>query len=195
MEKPKYLTALPIFEELRGERVLLRPYRLDDSDDMYAAIEASRDHLRPWMPWADQSAEQQRDWLVHRIASWLLREDLIVGIWEAATGRSLGGSGLHGINWEIGAFEIGYWLRADAEGKGYMTETVRLLTDYAFDMLDANRVAIRCDAENRRSAAVAARLGFVREGCLRSDTRTADGTLRDTLVFSLIRSDPRWPTH
>jgi RimJ/RimL family protein N-acetyltransferase len=52
---------------------------------------------------------------------------------------------------------------------------------------------IRCDARNTRSAAVAERLGFVREAHLRNEARSTDGELRDTLVFSLIPSDPRWP--
>jgi RimJ/RimL family protein N-acetyltransferase len=74
-----------------------------------------------------------------------------------------------------------------------MTEAVRLLTDFAFDHLAANRVMIRCDARNTRSAAVAQRLGFILEGRMRCDNVAPDGQLRDTLVFSLVRDDARWP--
>jgi RimJ/RimL family protein N-acetyltransferase len=71
---------------------------------------------------------------------------------------------------------------------------VKLLTDFAFTSLGAQRVMIRCDARNTRSAAVAERLGFVREAHLRNELRThTDSELRDTLIFSLIPSDPRWP--
>ena len=52
---------------------------------------------------------------------------------------------------------------------------------------------IRCDARNTRSAAVAERLGFVREALLRNE-RDPHGELRDTLVFSLTPDDPRWPS-
>ena len=182
-----------MFDELRGERVLVRPYRADDADDLYAAIEASRDHLRPYMPFADETEAELRDWLAHAMARWLLREELTVGVWEIANGRYLGGSGLRPHDWSIGFFEIGYWLRADAEGHGYMAETVRLLTDYAFTSLGANRVQIRCDARNTRSAAVAERCGFVREALLRNDSRGADGTLRSTLVFALTPDDRPHP--
>jgi len=178
-----------MFDELRGERVLVRPYRADDADDLYAAIEASRDHLRPYMPFADETEAELRDWLAHAMARWLLREELTVGVWEIANGRYLGGSGLRPHDWSIGFFEIGYWLRADAEGHGYMAETVRLLTDYAFTSLGANRVQIRCDARNTRSAAVAERCGFVREALLRNDSRGADGSLRSTLVFAQTPDD------
>jgi ribosomal-protein-serine acetyltransferase len=186
-----YRTLIPLFEELRGERVIVRPYRESDAQALFEAIGESRDHLRPWMPFADahQTIEETRDWLIHEAANWMLRENMVVGIWDVATNRYLGGSGLHIRNWEGGYFEIGYWLRASAEGRGYITETVRLLTDYAFSTLAAQRVEIRCDERNTRSAAVPRRLGFVQEGRLRNDERATDGTLRTTLIFALTPAD------
>lgn len=198
MNFPKYHTLIPLFDELRGSRVVVRPYRLDDADQIFAAVEESRQHLWPWLPWVaqHQTIEDTRDFILRTQARWLLREDMTVGFFEAESGRYLGGSGLHprGNAWDVPALEIGYWVRASAEGHGYVAETVRLLADYAFNSLGAQRVMIHCDARNTRSAAVAERLGFVREALLRHDARAADGELRDTLVFSLIPSDPRWPS-
>ena len=184
----KYRTLIPFFEELRGERIIVRPYRESDAQDLFEAIAESRDHLRPWMPFADahQTVEESRDWIIHTIAHWLLREDMTMGIWEATTNHYLGGTGLHVHSWDTGYFEIGYWIRASAGGQGYITEAVRLLANYAFDTLKATRLEIRCDELNVRSAAIPQRLGFVREGCLRNDMTAPDGRIRNTLVFSLI---------
>ena len=196
MELPKHKTLIPLFEELRGPRVVVRPYRLEDADELFAAVEESRQHIWPWLPWGDQhqSVDDSRDFILRSQAKWLLREgDLNVGIFAADSGRYLGGAGLHIRGWDVPAFEIGYWLRGSAEGHGYMAEAVKLLTDFAFNTLGAQRVFIRCDARNTRSAAVAERLGFVREAHLRNEVRDATGELRDTLIFSLIPSDPRWP--
>lgn len=196
MELPKHKTLIPLFEELRGPRVVVRPYRLEDADQLFAAVEESRQHLWPWMPWVTQhqTIEDTRDVILRTQAEWLLRENMTVGFFEAESGRYLGGSGLHVRGWDVPAFEIGYWIRASAEGHGYVAETVRLLADFAFDSLGAQRVMIRCDARNTRSAAVAERLGFVREARLRNEVRThTDSALRDTLVFSLTPDDPRWP--
>ena len=191
MSPKTYRTFMPMFEELRGERVVVRPYCESDAQSVYEAIGESRDHLRPWMPFADahQTVEESRDWLIHVMAKWLLRKDFVVGIWDAASDRYLGSSGLHPRDWEIRHFEIGYWVRSSAEGHGYITETVQLLTDYAFNTLQANRVQIRCDEKNARSAAVARRLGFVQEALLRNHDAAPDGSLRNTLVFSLIPTD------
>jgi RimJ/RimL family protein N-acetyltransferase len=192
---PRYRSSIPIFDDLRGERVVLRGWGVADAEALREAIADSRDHLRPWMPFADehQSVEETRDWIVHSMARQLLRESFDQGIWELEGGRLLGGIGADPQDWAIPSFEIGYWLRASAEGHGYMTEAVRLLTDCLFIRLEAQRVQIRCDARNRRSAAVPRRLGFVAEGCLRNYARATDGSLEDTLVFALIASDPRWP--
>jgi RimJ/RimL family protein N-acetyltransferase len=195
MGAPRHLTLIPLFDELRGERVVVRPYRLEDAPDLFEAVAESRDHLRPWLPFADQhqSVEESRDFITRATAEWLLREDMNVALADATTGRFVGGSGLHPHDWDARVFEIGYWVRATAQGKGYVTEAVRLLTDFAFERLAANRVFIRCDARNARSAAVAERLGFVREALLRNEMRAVDGALRNTLIYALIPSDPRWP--
>lgn len=188
-----YQTLIPVFDELRTDRVIVRPYRAADAESLCAAIAESRDHLRPWLSFADahQTVEESRDWIIHQEARWLLREHLGLSLWDVAHPACfLGGLGIHPHNWAIRHFEIGYWLRKSAAGQGYMTEAVRLLTDYAFTSLGANRIQIRCDERNTASAGVARRVGYVPEGCLRNDSRAADGTVRNTLVFSRIPGDP-----
>ncbi|HLI70823.1 MAG TPA: GNAT family N-acetyltransferase [Ktedonobacteraceae bacterium] len=184
-------TLIPLFEELHGEHVLVRPYRESDAQALFEAVTESRDHLRPWLPFADahQTVEESRDWIIHVMAEWLIRTNLTVSIWEISTNRFVGGSGLHPHDWEIRYFEIGYWLRASATGHGYVTEAVKLLTDFAFARLAATRVEIRCDERNVRSAAIPRRLGYVQEGLLRNNSLAPDGSLRNTLVFSLVRED------
>jgi RimJ/RimL family protein N-acetyltransferase len=189
-----YQTLIPLFEELNGEHVLVRPYRAEDAEDLRTAVEESREHLRPWLPFADlhQTVEETRDWILRGVAKRILREEIPGGIWERQSGRFLGGLGLHPRNWYTGYFEVGYWVRPSAEGHGYVSEAVRLVTDYLFAHLEATRVEIRCNALNTRSANVARRLGFVQEGYLRHHMRAPDdGEVRDTLVFARIPSDPR----
>lgn len=196
MDRPPYRTLIPLFDELRSDRIVVRPYVLDDAPDLFEAVAESRDHIRPWLPFADahQTLEETRDWITRQLASWLLRDNMNMSIWEASSGgRFLGGTGLHPHNWDIRYLEIGYWLRASAEGHGYMTEAVRLLTDWTLTTLGANRLEIRCDERNTRSAAVARRLGYVQEARLRNDSTGPDGSLRNTLIFSRIAGEEPGP--
>jgi RimJ/RimL family protein N-acetyltransferase len=184
--------------QLLGPRVLLRPYREDDAQQLWDVIDSSREHLAPWMPWIQfyQSLEDARVQARRLAARWLMREELTMGIFERASGRLLGGSGLTRIDWTIRRFEIGYWLAPSAIGHGYVTETVQVLTRFAFAQLHANRVLIRMDVGNARSRAVPERLGFVYEGCLRNELPDSHGQPVDIDVFALLPDDYQrlnWP--
>ena len=183
---PPTLVDLPA--ELRGPRVLLRPYGVDDAEQLFAAIDESRDHLRPWMDWVDnnRSLDDVRDYCIRTQASWLLRSDLTLGIFDAANGRYLGGTGLHDPDWKLRAFEIGYWLRVTAVGQGYATESTRLLAEFALSSLRPRRVMLRCDARNEPSRRVAERAGFALEGRLRNVCIAPDGTVADDLVYAIV---------
>lgn len=183
------LVDLP--DELVGDRVVVRPYRPGDGAALFEAVEESREHIEPWLPWgkfhnnvAGSEACARR---FH--ANWQSRDDLTMSVWERSSRRFLGGTGLHRINWEVPSFEIGYWLRKSAEGHGYMTETVRLLVDLAFGTLSANRVYIQCAVDNVRSSAIPKRLGFVHEGTLCNYGRNTRGELYDLEVYAMTPAE------
>jgi RimJ/RimL family protein N-acetyltransferase len=117
--------------------------------------------------------------------------DYAYGVFEKSSGRYLGGTGLHRIDWSIPCFEIGYWLRVSAHGQGFITDSTRLLTKAAFETLGAARVEIRCDSSNAKSANVPIRLGFNHEATLRCARRDATGALSDTLIYALTWDDWR----
>jgi RimJ/RimL family protein N-acetyltransferase len=66
-----------------------------------------------------------------------------------------------------------------------------VLTRFAFDALDANRVHLRVDPRNTRSRAIPDRLGYVYEGRLRNDSGSVRGEARDTDVFALVPDEFR----
>lgn len=194
MDTEKYHTLLPMFDELQAERVMIRPYRENDAQALVEAVSESRDHIRPWLGFADahQTVEESRDWIIQQQAKFLLRDDMAFCLLGKTSGKLVGGMGLHTRSWKARSFEIGYWLRVSETGHGYVTEAVKVLTEYVFTHLSANRITIRCDARNKQSAAVAQRLGFVQEGCLRNHRVDTSGNLCDTLIFSLVPGDKRF---
>ena len=112
-------------------------------------------------------------------------------LFRKADGLFVGGSGLHRIDWSVPRFEIGYWVRLSLQGQGYVTEAVNRITIFTFDVLGAQRIEIRCDARNTRSAAVAQRAGYTLEARMRHERRDVYGELCDTLVFAKIAADGR----
>ena len=169
-------------------RLTIRAPRGDDAPEIVEAVNESLNELRPWMPWAKEPAaiEPSEARLRAAMAQWITRENLLLHIYLKGTSTFVIGSGLHRIDWNSGKFEIGYWCRTPYSGQGYVSEAVHGITAFAFGRLKANRVEIRCDALNVRSAAVAKRCGFLLEGILRHDNLSVDGQLRSTMVFSKI---------
>ncbi len=176
-------------EEFETERLLIRATRPGDGAELNAAIRESRKELAPFMPFARvlPKPEETEALVRRRRLHFLDRSDMMMLMTDRATGQILGSSGLHRMNWDVRRFEIGYWIRTSRAGEGLVTEAVHGLTDYAARFLDANRIEIRCDDRNLRSAAVAERAGFTLEGVLRNWVREEDDTLVNEMVFAKIR--------
>ena len=192
MTAPVDPMLLDIPEWMACPRVILAAPQAGAGAAMAAAITESIAHLKPWMPWAQDAPSPQSAELVMRRmqADFILRRDLVFQIYARTAagerGELLGGTGLHRIDWNLRRFEIGFWIRASAQGRGYVTEAVLAMASLAFDQLAARRVEIRMDACNARSRAVAERCGFELEGILRNDSLTTAGEPRDTCVYARL---------
>lgn len=140
-----------------GDGLVLRAPDPIDAEAMVDAINASLDHLRPFMAWATAptAVDQQALRLAVSREAFDVGGDAAYTIFDGA--EVAGGMGLHRRGGPRD-LEIGYWVRAGFEGRGIVTRSARALT--AMALRCADRVVIRCDAANVRSAAVPERLGF-----------------------------------
>ncbi|WP_433750223.1 GNAT family N-acetyltransferase [Falsibacillus pallidus] len=175
--------------EFTTDRLLIRYPLPGDGKVVHEAIMASLKELKPWMAFAnkEQSIEDVEANIRSSHAEFLARKDLRLLVFLKETGEFIASSGLHRINWEIPKFEIGYWIDSRFSGKGYMTEAVEGITDFARRELKAKRIEIRCDSNNVRSRAIPERLGFELEGILKNDSLSIDEqTLRDTCIFAKV---------
>jgi RimJ/RimL family protein N-acetyltransferase len=87
---------------------------------------------------------------------------------EAHDGKFLGLGMLVQIDWDGRQCEIGYVVGSAARGRGVATRTLRLLNDWGFSELQMERIELWIDVTNPASERVAERVGYVREGVLRS---------------------------
>lgn len=176
--------------EFYTDRLYIRLPKPGDGKAVYKAIEASKEDLKKWLPFAqkNQTAEEVEANVRNAYAAFLKREDLRMHIFHRETEELVGLTGLHRIDWEVPKFEIGYWIDSRKTGRGYITEAIAGLTEFAFRELDANRIEIQCDAKNVKSRAIPERLGFTLEGIHYNDSVAVDGDeLRDTCVFAKVR--------
>jgi RimJ/RimL family protein N-acetyltransferase len=172
-------------ERITTERLLLRCWEPADAPALRAAIDASLDQLRDWLPWASAEPTPVEE-LAIRLEGFAHRfragEEWAFGVFDLRDGAVLGGAGLHRRE-APDALEIGYWLRADTVGRGLATEAVQALARIALAPGGPTRVEIRCDPKNGRSIAVARRAGFRHVRTLVAHDTTPSGEPRDTMVW------------
>lgn len=176
--------------EFSTERLIIRIPKPGDGKFVFQAIEASIHELKPWLSFAQrkQTEEEVEISIRKSYYEFLQREDLRFLVFLKDTGEFVASSGLHRIDWSVPKFEIGYWIDSRFSGKGYMTEAVEGITNFAFTELKANRIEIRCDSQNIKSRVIPEKLGFKLEGILECDGVSIDGSrLKDTCIFAKTR--------
>jgi ribosomal-protein-serine acetyltransferase len=104
-------------------------------------------------------------------------------------GRIAGAIGFHRVDWINRSSSIGYWLAADAQGRGLMTAAVTALLDHAFHVWQLHRVIIEVIVGNERSQAIPERLGFRQEAILR-EAKLIRGRHEDTRLHAMLA--PEW---
>lgn len=176
---------------IETERSVLRCWQPQDAPLLSAAIEASLDHLREWMPWAagePKSLEDRAAYLRSMRAAFDRDEEYIYAIFNRDESAVIGGTGLHRRE-DGNCLEIGYWIHVDYIGQGLATEISAALTKAAFAIHRVGWVEIRCDPNNVRSAAVPRKLGYSHEATLRARRVTPQGKVEGTMIWSLFAGE------
>jgi RimJ/RimL family protein N-acetyltransferase len=173
-------------------RLVLRCWEPRDAAAKKAAIDASREHLSPSMPWArenplslDQHIQQNREFRARFDSD----QDYIYSIWDREETEVLGGCGLHTRRGPH-TFEIGYWIAVDKTQKGFATELTRALTEVGFEYCKKARMEIFCSPENIPSRRIPHKLGYVHEVTRRQFyPGIEEGELRDTMIWTMLREE------
>jgi len=174
---------------LRGEHVVLEPLRTDHVGDLVAAASDGR-LWELWytsVPTPDAMAAAVDALLFEQAAG--TRLPFVV---RRTGGTVVGSTTYLNIEAEVPRLEIGStWTAASAQRSAVNTESKLLLLTHAFEALGCLAVEFRTHWHNRQSRAAIERLGARLDGVLRNHRRLPDGSLRDTVVYSI--TDREWP--
>jgi RimJ/RimL family protein N-acetyltransferase len=185
---------------LRGSVVTLVPVSLGHVDALVEAANLDRSTYG-FTPVPADAASMHAS-VASQLAEYERRAALPFTVTATATGEALGQTRLFTYRSSrdvdrLDAVEIGgTWLAATAQRTAVNTEAKRLLLAHAFDVMGVERVELRTDVRNARSRAAILRIGATFEGVLRawqpSFVPGEEGLLRDTAMFSVVRSE--WPS-
>lgn len=189
-----FLTSRRRTPVLESERVMLRFPRNGDYREWAALRRDSAEFLQPWEPrWSLDELER---------AAWHQRvrryHDEHAGgnavpflIFERRTGRLIGGITLGNIRYGVAqSAQIGYWLGQRHAGQEFMKDAIEALLEHAFTSLRLHRVEAACIPANRRSVRVLEKVGFQREGVLRSYLKI-NGSWEDHVLYAMLEHDFR----
>jgi RimJ/RimL family protein N-acetyltransferase len=173
---------------LDGRSVRLEPLAADHVADLAEAA-ADGEVWRKWttsIPAPGEMAAAVEARLAAHAAGRIVPWAVVVG------GRAVGMTSYWAVDEVNRRVEIGAtWLGASAQGTGTNAEAKLLLLTRAFEVLDCIAVEFRTHWHNRQSRAAIERLGAKLDGVLRSHQLGRDGSLRDTVVYSITAAE--WP--
>ena len=129
----------------------------------------------------------------HYIASALgMANRLAFAVIDCSSGAVMGTTSYHDIAPGIDRVEIGWTWYAKSRQKSHVNTSCKLLLlSHAFDRLGCAVVGLRTDNFNFASQAAIERLGAKKDGVIRHHHRRGDGTVRDTVMYSILRGE--WP--
>ena len=168
----------------------IRPYRLDDVDEVYAAADESREHVGRWMGWmtAGYSRVDAEKWVRQAMASREQDEAYEHVIIDAEDGSIAGACGLNFLNRVNGVCNLGYWVRSSRIGQGAAHQAALLLRNFGFETLGLNRLEIVVAEGNTFSRAVAESTGAIYEGLQRLRLKVGD-VAYDAHVYAFLNPD------
>jgi len=174
---------------LRGDCAWLEPLRREHADGLR---EAAADGRLWELAYTNVPApDEVEGWLEGALAKHAAGEQIPFVVRDA-TGRIVGTTRYYELLPDTPRLCIGYtWYARSAQRTGLNTEAKLLLLAHAFETMACASVGFHTSALNLASRAAIARLGAREEGVLRSHLRHRDGSLRDTVCFSIL--DHEWP--
>jgi RimJ/RimL family protein N-acetyltransferase len=175
--------------ELEGVRVRLVPLH----QDHFPALAEIAKHRQIWEHLPLDGSDEKT--LVQNLGTALLKraygEQYPFTAIDKSSGNIFGSTRLFEIFPDHKKLEIGWtWYDPAYWGKGHNLECKLLMLTYCFEILKANRVQLKTRTTNLRSQAAIRKIGAKEEGVLRKDRIMTDGTVKDTILFSII--DEEW---
>ena len=174
---------------LNTERLILRPMRESDADDMYDY--ARREDLTEYLLWSPhRTVNYTRDYLRYIETRYKAGDFYDWAVVEKESGRMIGTCGFTRIDAPNDSGEIGYVLNPDFHGKGYGTEVAAEAIRFGFDTIGLHRIEARFMEGNTPSLRVMEKLGMSFEG-YRRDAMFVKGRYRTIGSCSILAGDKR----
>ena len=175
---------------LENTDVLLRPMQQSDADAFYKVTSPKT----IWLYFtSDLSVKSELiEWVNSALSGLQKKERLPFTIIDKSTQTVIGSSSFGNISYRDSRVEIGWtWLAKEFQGKGFNQQVKFMMLDYAFNECRMERVEFKTDVLNMAARKALIKIGCIEEGVLRSHTLMTNNRRRDTIYYSILKSE--WP--
>ncbi|MGE7931873.1 GNAT family N-acetyltransferase [Viridibacillus arvi] len=174
--------------QLLGEHVLLVPLKDSHLEGLYLAGQFQE--IWTYTSAKIRSIEDMKQYIKQALNEKINGTQNPFVIIEKKINQIIGSTRFLDIDCQHKRLEIGFtWLTPTKWRTPNNTECKYLLLKFAFEQLSVNRLQIKTDHENKRSQAAIERLGAKKEGILRNQMIRPNGTIRNTVIYSIIDSE------
>lgn len=183
------LDAFTLPENITGKNIILAKRSHCHDEEMWPLIDANRRFLRQYLFWVDKTNGFDDVAAATKMFDlcWAAQTKFAYMVLDKHSGKILGSIDIHDIDLINYIAAIGYWLRKDKTGFGYMSEAVALLEKETFAR-GIRRLEITCDSQNRASAGVALRCGYQYE-CTQKEVIFHYGEFHDREIY--VKFNPK----
>ena len=180
-------TAFKEFPEFESERLLFRKILPDDTKDIF--LIRSNNEVMRFMDVPRHNSISDSEKLIHSVEESYKKEAGINwAIIEKQSNSFIGYIGFIRIFPEHCRAEIGYALKPEFWGKGYMYEAINKLVSFAFEELKLHSIEANVNPLNEKSKKVLERVGFKKEAYFR-ENYLFNGKFLDSMIYSLLEKD------
>ena len=173
---------------LQTDEILLRPIKLDDFDPFSKLT----DDKSMWIYFtSDLSGKAElTKWIETAVIENEKKTRLAFTVVDKSTDKPIGSTSFGNISDRDKRIEIGWtWICKEYQGKGINDQIKFLMLQYCFELMDFERVEFKTDVLNDHARRALLRIGAKEEGVLRSHTLMTHNRRRDTIYYSVLRSE------
>ncbi|WKS95662.1 GNAT family N-acetyltransferase [Riemerella columbina] len=174
---------------LENSRVLLKPLAIEDTNNL-ANIAINEPELWNYTLSRLNTIEKLTAYIAKAIADREKGISYAFSVYDKLSQTYAGCTRFYDINFVHKTCDIGFtWYGKDFQGTGLNKNCKYLLLEFAFEVLEMERIQFRADKDNIRSINAIKSLGCTEEGVLRSHMYKPDGTRRDSMILSILKNE------
>jgi ribosomal-protein-alanine N-acetyltransferase len=172
--------------KIDGKKIHLAELKEEDASKLheYSKEPKLNEYSGPYK--ASESLEKAKEYIEICKKNILEKKSHVLGIYENSSNDFVGTIGFFGLDEENKNGEIGFWVAKDYWNKGYMTEAVKLMTHYAFKILNYHRIYAHFHELNQAVGKILGKVGYEKEGELRQALKSNKGEFHNEIIYGIV---------